>query len=82
LEQSAFGQEKVKNCTYQAGRVEFLVARSARKLGDLVVAAVQDRVANVALLNTLEFLVQVSLPQHQAVPNRTILNLPRIRVLI
>jgi hypothetical protein len=50
------------------------VARAARKLGDLVIGAVQDGVADVAFLHALELFVQISLPQHQAIPNGSVLN--------
>lgn len=73
-------RENGKKGTHQARRVEFLVARAARQLWDLVVGTVQDGVADVALLHALELFVQVSLPQHQTVPNRTILNYVQIRI--
>lgn len=53
----------------EAVGVELLATGAARQLGQLVVGAVQDVVANVALLDALEPLVHVALPQQQSVQN-------------
>ena len=71
----------------QAGRVEAVLACAAelhaldsRKishdthlLGQLAVGAVDDGIADGALLHTLKVLVNVALPQQQAVQDRPVL---------
>ena len=63
----------------EAGGVEFLAARPARQLGKLVVGAVQDVIADVALFDALEALVDVALPQRQPVQNRSVLYVAKRR---
>lgn len=57
----------------EAGAVELLLARLAGELGQLVRVLVDDAVAHVALLDALELLVQVALPQRQSVEDGAVL---------
>jgi len=43
---------------------------------------VQNRVADVALFHSLELVVQVPLPQHQSVPDGTILRIERYILIL
>ena len=59
--------------THQTGRVVFLLACLALELGQVAGGAVNDGEADHALLHALELLVNVTLPQQQAVGNRAVL---------
>ena len=59
--------------THQTGRVVFLLACLALELGQVAGGAVNDGEADHALLHALKLLVNVTLPQQQAVGNRAVL---------
>ena len=57
----------------EAGRVELLLTRPTRQLGQLVVGPVQDVEADVALLHALEPLVHVPFPDSEAIQDGSVL---------
>ena len=59
--------------THQTGRVVFLLACLALELGQVAGGAVNDGEADHALLHALELLVNVTLPQQQAIGNGAVL---------
>ena len=65
----------------QARRVEFLLASPASQFGQLMAGAVQDKKADVALLYAVEPLVQVLLPDGEAVNDGAVLVLQECRQL-
>lgn len=58
---------------YQALSMEFLLARFACQLRQLVRLLMDNAVANVALFNAFEFAVQIAFPQRQAITDGPIL---------
>jgi hypothetical protein len=57
----------------QTRSMEFLFARTTRQTWQLTGVLMNYRIANVTLFNPFEFTVQITFPQRQTVPDRTVL---------